>query len=128
MLSSWLGESSVDLSDVTPQSLEIKNLMGKNYVLKEADGYAGAAYRSAFVKVTGMGDDVKVSVNSEIGEADLVMLSHCLYEVGQANFHGDTYEKKVSLDFIKSLPDRVQKPMIEWVKQFSALGKIDPKA
>lgn len=110
-----------DFSDLTPVTQEIKNLGKRNYLLHEASTEAAKKYKNCQYASAKYGDGKLERIEGR-ADADPLLLSLCItYD------DGDEKGQLVPLRVINNWPERVTKPMIDWVKDHSDLDdKEDP--
>ena len=95
---------------------------GAEYVLWEANAQGAAAYnngraRRIFLK------DGKASGVGDIGDLEVLLVSRCLVYKG-----GKNDGKLVPLNELNGWPERIIKPMHDWVKEVSDLDEDDTVA
>jgi len=88
----------------------------RDYVLVEASGSAGAKYRNEIVASMILDSKGKPKGMGKIANADLLLLSLCLYKVND-----EGKRELVALGAIQQLPHRVFKPLVDKLKQISEL-------
>ena len=113
--------------DLEPKSKRIK-LGGVPHVLREATEEAAAARSNSALKTIRFEGDVTHGAAN--AECDAILLQKCLFKVVPGP-DGGTVEQPVTLAFVKGLPSRVSKPLVDWVEQNSDLvskkkGEEDP--
>lgn len=106
--------------DLTPKEIPV-SLGGKSHALREASGGAAAAWRNAMLKATKLGPEGKPTSIDGLPEADYLLLSMCLFQKSDT----DVGEVNVGLARVKSYPNRVSKPLIQWIKDNSELEEAD---
>lgn len=118
-----------DFADLEPVRLSFK--IGKRtYVLCEADGDAGAKYRSAAARSARLNDGKVVGVEG-IGDIEPLLVSKCLYDTDdKGNLRVDDDDKPIKKYLvpegtIRSWPDRVQKALFNKIKEISGLDETD---
>jgi len=118
-----------DFADLEPVRLSIK-IGKKPFVLCEADGDAGAKYRSAAARSARLNDGKVIGVEG-IGDIEPLLVSRCLYyadEQGRLRVDDDDKPVRkylVEEGTIRSWPDRVQKALFNKVKEISGLDETD---
>jgi hypothetical protein len=102
-----------DFKDITPATKDVKNLGGRNYLLNEASTDAASRYRNIHFSGARY-EDGKLSKVEGIANADAVLLSCCIT-------YSDGAEKGqlVPIAIVNKWPERVTKPMVQWVKDNS---------
>lgn len=110
-----------DFSDLTPVTKAVKNLGKRNYLLHEASTDAAKKYKNCQYASAKYGDGKLERIEGR-ADADPLLLSLCItYD------DGDEKGRLVPLNIINQWPERVTKPMIEWIKDHSDLDdKEDP--
>ena len=110
-----------DFEGLTPKTKEVKNLGKRNYLLHEASTDAATRYKNAQFASAKYGDGKLERIEGR-ADAEPLLLSCCItYE------DGDEKGQLVPLKVVKQWPERVTKPMIEWVKDNSDLDdREDP--
>lgn len=83
---------------------------GKKYTLREADGGAAVDYRNAAIRSAKMVDGKVVGVD-KFADSEVVLLQGCVFEG----------EGKVSATFLRSLPNKLFKQLVETAKRVSDL-------
>lgn len=118
-----------DFSDLEPVRLAF-NIGKRKFILCEADGDAGAKYRSAAVSAAKMNDGKVIRVDG-MGDIEPMLVSRCLFYADE-NGHlrvddNDNPIKKYLVEeaVIRSWPDRVQKALFNKVKEISGLDDTD---
>ena len=114
--------------NLEPKSKRIK-LGGVPHVLREATEDAAAARSNSALKTIRFEGDVTHGAAN--AECDAILLQKCLFKLGPGGPDGGLAEYPVTLAFVKGLPSRVSKPLVDWVEQNSDLvtkkkGEEDP--
>lgn len=109
-----------DTDDDKPAEMPVR-YRGKQYVIREASGAAAAAYRNCVFKSTKLGPDGKPERIEGLGDAEAVLVQGCLFEVLDRKEGGDPVTGVVALGFVKGMPNRVLKPLFDWVQEVSGL-------
>ncbi len=107
-------EFDFDRDDLEPKSKPVR-YKSKSYVLREAGNSAVVAYRNATAKSTKMVDG-KLSGFDGLAEAEPLLVSKCLFEAKDGQDH------PVSIEFVKSMPNRFVKPMFDWLEEHSDIN------
>lgn len=107
-----------DFNDLSIIEIPVK-LNKKNYILREADGEAGAKFKSRSAQCMRM-EAGSVTGVGEIGELEPYLLSFCMFEQGENGIL-----KSVSENVIKSWPARVVKQLFDKAKEISELNESD---
>lgn len=94
-------------------------MAGRTFLIKEASAGAVAQYRDWQFARTKFAEDGKVQASEGVAESDLYLLSLCLFEPYQYN--GEMRNRGISLLEIKSWPNSVTTPLVDWVKKHSGL-------
>lgn len=115
------GPLEIDFSDLKPVAIHLKNLLGKNYILREASGAAGTAYQNAMMSAARVDNDMNIKGVSNLADIEPLLLSMCLFEVTP------TGEVPVSLTQVKLLPNRVQKQLYAIAREISDLNQKKPE-
>lgn len=96
-------------------------LGGDNYVLCEADGNAGCAYRNALLSsadLTFEGTKGKVGKVHNLASVEPLLVSMCLFKVGS-----DGTRKPVPEKVIRTWPARIVKKLYDKAKEISELDE-----
>lgn len=113
-------ESELDfLSLSSPIEVPVKNLFGKNYVLREASGDVACRFQNKRAKCMRFGTDGKTASIDNIADVDPELLSMCLF--GENDKTPNLYDKPVSLPTIRAWPSRIVKKLVEKAKEISEL-------
>lgn len=118
-----------DFTNLQPVRLAF-NIGKKQYVLCEADGDAGAKYRSAAVRAAKMNDGKVIGLEG-IGDIEPYLVSRCLYHVDdKGNLRVDDNDNPIKKYLVteaevRSFPDRVQKAVFNKIKEISSLDETD---
>lgn len=114
--------------DAEPKQVPV-TVKGKKYVLRQANGTAGNAYRNAMMRSMRMGADGMAEGLDGVADAETVLLSRCLYAANPdgslpLNKNGDPDPRSlVSQETILAWDDVVQTRLAEVAKDISGLGK-----
>ena len=108
-----------DLDEVT---FPIK-IAKRDYLLVEADSEINSRWHNALLTGAGREEGGRMSLGSNIGEAGILLVAGCMFEiVGEQR-------KQVSLEFVRRLPARVFGPIHDKVMEISGLNSVkDDKA
>lgn len=93
---------------------------GRRFVAREASAGVAAQYRNAVLKAMKMKDG-DISSMEGLPDADLLLVALCLKEC-VPNGRGEEAEQAVPLQTVRGWPHRVQKPILEWIKDASQLN------
>lgn len=104
-----------DFNDITPQSIPVK-VGGNDYTLWEASADAACRYRNKHFGAARY-EDGKLSRIGDIADADITLLAACLLSDGT--------KQPVPLDVVKKWPERITKPLVQWVKEHSDMDDAD---
>lgn len=105
-----------DFGDITPQTEEM-TLGGRKYVVHEASSDAAAKHKNTQVGGARYSGG-ELERMEGFADADLVLLSCCVtYDDGAEK--GQTVPLKV----VKQWPERVTKPLVEWIKEHSDMDE-----
>ena len=103
--------------DLTPAAQPVE-LDGESYVLTEASSSAAAMYRNAISRATKLGPDGKpVSFGDGFAEADLILLSLCIFKTGN-----NGSRSAVPIDQVRHWPERVVSQLVDCCQKMSGLG------
>jgi hypothetical protein len=106
-----------DCTNEKMTEVPVSNLFGKNYVIREAGGGGGSAYKDAQLKGARINDEGRPVGFSNLAHADLILLSKCMYEV-----HADGKRTPVTMDFVENvLPNRLALKFIKTAKELSGI-------
>jgi len=117
--------------DLEPIQLPVR-VMGKPYVLVEADEDAAVKYRNASMKAARL-DDGKIVGFDKVGDVEPLLVSLCLYYAGHdgkapLDALGDFDRTKlVPLKKVLMWPARIVKPLFDRVKDISQLEERPTK-
>lgn len=113
---------ALDFTDLAPAEIPVNNLLGKNYVLKEANGLAATKFRSMQVDATKMGPDGRPSgFSGEIVQAEIYLVGMCLFEKV-----GDVVKAQpVGSGTINTFPNQVVKQLVTVCRKISKLDNAD---
>jgi hypothetical protein len=110
---------SIDYADLKPREVQVNNLFGKNYLLKEGTAGAVTEYRNAISKSTKISADGTILQQANF-EVEPLLVSLCIFEI--ENNNGQTSLKPVSLDTVRAWPHRVQQELYERAEAMTGLG------
>lgn len=105
----------LDFGSFEPIVLPV-NILGENYLLREASGDAAARYNNAMLKCTTLGPDGRPARLDGLADVDPFLVSLCIVTATG---------KPVRLETVRSWPNRIVQMLAEKVKEISELG---PKA
>lgn len=108
-----------DFSDLVPVTKLVKNLGKRDYLLHEASTEAAKQYKNKQFASAKYGDGKLERIEGR-ADADPLLLSLCITYAD-----GDEKGSLVPLRVISQWPERVTKPMIEWVKEHSDLDDAE---
>lgn len=89
------------------------------YLLLEADGTAMNAFHACVLRGAKTDENGKIRPGEGVFEANVVLLSHCLVEAGTRT--------AVTPQFVRELPNRISKPLVERLKRISGMDDEAPK-
>jgi len=124
-------DNEFDFSDLTPIAISgIKvpydkpdGTVGvKDYIMREATEGVVIQYESSSARQIKFKDG-KPSALQGTGEAGIVLLTGCLFEIYQHK--GETKERPVILEEVRGWLHRITEPLIEKAKQISRIGVKD---
>ena len=116
---------AMDFDDLSVIEVPV-SIEGKKYILREADGDTACRYRNACLKCTKLGPDGKAQSVHGLADVDPFLVSLCLLQVVELADGKKNY-KKVSLEFVRGRPNRVQKALFKRAKKIGKLDEIDDK-
>lgn len=88
--------------------------IGKDtYILREASGGSASKHKDATFKAVKVNNQTQTSTFGGIADADLVLLSECLFDRASG--------KPVPLPTVRSLPNRISEPLVEYLKEISGM-------
>ncbi len=98
------------------------------YILREASGGAASEHKDATFKAVKVNNQTNTSTFSGIADADLVLLSRCLFE---DKTPADKPDRKmlmpVQLSTVRSWPNRITEPLVEHLKEISGMQVKETK-
>ncbi len=95
---------------------------GKKYILREANEESVARFTNARTRCMTL-QDGGVTAVAGMGDLSLLLVSLCLFEVGE---DGEANLKKnVSVEVLKSWPGRVIRPLFDEAKRISEIDQDD---
>lgn len=108
----------------TPNSFDVE-IDGKNYLLKEATAADAKTYRSSAMKSFRFGEEGNPEsiVGEGLAEAEVLLVSMCLYEKVVNEASGETNLSKVGKAKISSWPSRVVKALFDKAKEISDMDE-----
>ena len=104
-----------DFKDITPATKDVKNLGGRSYTLHEASTDAATRYKNKQFESANY-EDGKLKRIEGRADSEPLLLSLCITYAD-----GDEKGQLVPLKVVRQWPERITKPMIEWVKDHSDL-------
>lgn len=99
---------------VTKRQLPV-TIDGVDYVLREANSDVGARYKTACIRGAKFQEGKPTTVDN-LGDVEPLLVAGCLFKVTP------TGEEKVTEAWVRTLPNRVVKPMFDWAKENSDLN------
>lgn len=105
--------------DLNPIEIPV-TVGGNRYVLREASGEAQTAYMNAQMSGVDVNEEGKPIRFREAANADPLLVSYCLFRTDK---DGNPVNVRVPLEKIQSWPARIQKVLIQKVKEIS--GMVD---
>lgn len=112
--------SAIDFGDLTPITIPVTNLFGKNYVLKEASAEAAVKYRNILARAARMTPDGKAMMMDNFAQAETALVSMCLFEEYEDPKTGKK-ERPVPEQIISKWPSRIQKALYARIVEISDL-------
>lgn len=107
---------ALDFSSVKVAEIKVNNLLGKNYILREAKGATVVEFNDMRLKATRMSDGKVVGIDG-MANAEPFLVSRCLFEVD-----AEGKETAISPGVVKSFPGHVMTRLYIEAKK---LSKID---
>lgn len=105
--------ASDDFTFSTKEEVFPVNIDGEDYELREASGNAACQYRDLIIGNLTLGDSGKPQKISHIASAEPLLVSLCLFKVGE--------KEHVPQSKVASWPARIQKKLFKKVKEMSDL-------
>ena len=97
-----------------------------DYILLEADGSTGTAYRNAVVEGMTLGENGKPTSINGVGSLPVMLVSKCLRLLKKDAQGNSTGERlPVAENKVAQFPERVVKALFERAKEISELGEED---
>lgn len=112
---------TLNFDDLTPIALPVR-VKGKDYLLREATGDAVAKWRNAQLRATRLGGDGKPASIDGLADAEPLLVSLCLFEVGQGG-----KELPVSVQTVRSWPGRITSALFARAKEISELEEKEDR-
>lgn len=107
---------------------EVVTIGATTYILREASGGAASEHKDATFKAVKVNNQTNTSTFAGIADADLVLLSRCLLEDKTPS---DKPDRKmlmpVGLATIRSWPNRITEPLVEYLKKISGMQSAETK-
>lgn len=122
--------SPFNFEDLCPIEIPINNLLGKNYILVEADEGTAVEYQNLLFKSARFGDNGKPVGVDGLANAEPFLVSKCVFELYEVNDNGTKITKRrpVPLGVINSWPPRVVKQLHKKAMEISHLRVTDEAA
>lgn len=92
------------------------------YILREASGGAASEHKDATFKAVKVNNQTNTSTFAGIADADLVLLSRCLFSKNENNILS-----AVPLASIRSWPNRITEPLVKYLKEISGMETAETK-
>jgi hypothetical protein len=113
---------SINFGNLTRIEVNIENLEGKNYVLREATGAAAAQYKNDVLKKSKFGPDGKPQAFDGVADVEPLLVSLCLFELKS---DGTAMDSPVPVNVIKRWPARVVAQLFSEAKRISGMEDDD---
>lgn len=118
---------NLNWESATPMEEEV-TLGNAAYILREASGGAASEHKDATFKAVKVNNQTNTSTFAGIADADLVLLSRCLFEDKTPT---DKPDRKmlmnVPLATIRSWPNRITEPLVKHLKEISGMETPETK-
>lgn len=99
-----------------------------SYVLREASSGTASKHKDATFKAVKVNNQTNTSTFGGIADADLVLLSECLFEnKTPPNTTVLVAGAPVSVATVRSLPNRISEPLVEYLKEISGMQPKETK-
>lgn len=99
-----------------------------SYILREASGGAASKHKDATFKAVKVNNQTQTSTFGGIADADLVLLSECLFEDKTS---ADKPDRRmlmpVQLATIRAWPNRIIEPLVKYLKEISGMETPETK-
>jgi len=92
---------------------------GASYILREASGGTASKHKDATFKAVKVNNQTQTSTFGGIADADLVLLSECLYD--------KVTKAPISLSTVRALPNRISEPLVKYLKEISGMEAAETK-
>jgi len=102
----------LDFPDLARREVPV-TIGGVVYVLREADEAAHSSWRNFQISGTKVDDDGKILSMGALADSDAVLLSKCLFKD----------DVPVALEFVKGLPSRISRVLVDKAKKLSEIDK-----
>ncbi len=109
-----------DFGDISVIEVPVKNLYGKNYVLREASEEAAAKWRNYHLRNSKLRDGKIVGLG-DVMDGPALLLSMCMYEQSEKG------EKLVNINVVRGWPARVVKDLFDAAKKISELEEKETR-
>ena len=103
---------TIDLSDLAPQSVDVRLHDGRNAILREATEDAVRIWRNAMMRATKPGPDGRPSTLGDLADTRSLLVAHCMEVDG----------KVPSVAEVRGWPARVVERLHDWVMEASGLA------
>lgn len=109
-----------DFDDLEIRTIPVK-YQRRKFILREADGGSVVAYRNKMTSAAKLTADGKMAEVKNIADAEPYLVSLCLFELNEVNRGEETKvrEVPVTLDFVRSLPNKMMAQLYKWIKDNS---------
>lgn len=98
------------------------------YILREASSGASSEHKDATFKAVRVNNQTNTSTFAGIADADLILLSRCLFE---DKTPADKPDRRmlmpVPLPTIRAWPNRITEPLVKYLKQISGMETAETK-
>lgn len=115
-------ETVMDFGDLsTPIEVEIKNLNGKDYRLREASGDVVCKFQNKRAKCMKFGTDGKTASVENIADIDPELVSMCMFGEGKPG----EFTINVPVATVRSWSARILKQLVDKVKKISDMEELE---
>lgn len=120
---------TIDFGTVGVKEIQITNLLGRDYVLREASGAAAIRYRSQQAEAIRTNEEgTPVGFNRGMIESEATLVGDCLYEVAPVNGVPTVKGRPVGAGHVQTFPSHVLKTLYEKCREISNLDPEDEES
>lgn len=109
----------VDFNDIKPRLFTL-NVMGNDYLIKEASHGAASQYRNAVMACTTFNQDSGAITIKGIANTEAFLISLCMFNITPEGEQGSP----VALTEINKWPNRYLKPIFKHIREISDLEEV----